>query len=171
MASTSSWNSIALVALDAGAQQTREPGAEEARIGYFAGRWTIEFDFKMGAGAKFTVSETCEWFAGGFHLICRAEGEAPLGTFTQQAIIAYDPTDETYTYYETHSSGASLLSRGSVSGAVWRWSAETTVQGKRMKGRTTTTELTPTSYVARYETAVEGGPWTIVWEASATRTQ
>src|SRR2546423_15436050 len=57
-----------------------KPGPEVQKLAYFAGRWSEVADMKaspMGPGGKATVSSSCEWFSGGFFLVCRSDGTNP----------------------------------------------------------------------------------------------
>lgn len=152
--------------------QTPKPGPEQTRIGYFSGRWTTEGEAQptpMGPGGKFTETSTCEWFEGGFHLVCRSEGTGPTGAMKSQSIMGYDPNQKTYTYYSISSMGEGELVRGTVSGKVWTWNLENMVEGKSMKIRFTITEESPTSYTFRGEASFDGAPWAVVTEGKATK--
>ena len=51
-----------------------KPGPEQKRIGYFAGQWTFQGEAKpspWAPEARSPRTETCEWFAGGFQLVCK----------------------------------------------------------------------------------------------------
>ena len=51
-----------------------KPGPEHQKLAYFVGTWTNEGEMKpspMGPGGKITGKDTCEWFEGGFSVICR----------------------------------------------------------------------------------------------------
>jgi hypothetical protein len=149
-----------------------KPGAEHKRIGYFAGQWTYQGEAKaspMGPAGKITGSETCEWFAGGFQLVCRSKGTGPRGAVTGHAIMSYDPGRKTYTYYALSSLGDNFFVRGQVDGKVWTWLDETTVEGKAMKIRATVTEETPTSYTFKLEGSFDGGPMTVFEEGKSTK--
>jgi hypothetical protein len=149
-----------------------KPGAEHKRIGYFAGQWTYQGEAKaspIGPAGKMSGSETCEWFAGGFQLVCRSKGTGPRGAVTGQAIMSYDPGRKAYTYYALSSLGDNIFVRGQVDGKVWTWLDETTVEGKAMKIRATVTEETPTSYTFKLEASFDGGPMTVIEEGKSTR--
>src|SRR5262245_33294027 len=65
-----------------------KPGTEQKRIGYFAGHWNFQGEAKpspMGPGGKISATETCDWFAGGFQLVCRSKGTGPMGAVTSQS--------------------------------------------------------------------------------------
>jgi Protein of unknown function (DUF1579) len=150
----------------------RKPGEEEKRIGFFAGTWTFEGEVKaspMGPAGKSSGRDTCEWFPGAFHLVCRGEGTSPMGTSKSQSIFGYDPNEKTYTFYLNSSLGDGFFGRGNVSGKVWTWNFENKMEGKLMKGRVTITEESPTAYSFKTESSVDGGPWTLIEEAKARK--
>ena len=149
-----------------------KPGAEHKRIGYFAGQWAYQGEQKpspMGPGGKISGTESCEWFAGGFQLVCRSKGTGPKGAVTGQAVMSYDQGRKAYTYFAMSSLGDNIFVRGQVDGKVWTWIDETTVEGKPMKIRATVTEETPTSYTFKLEASVDGGPMTVMEEGKSTK--
>ena len=151
----------------------RKPGAEEKRIAFFAGRWSYEGETKpgpMGPGGKSKGTETCEWFAGGFQLVCRSQGTGPMGAVKGQSVMAYDPAEKTYTYYAHNNLGQAFFVRGNVSGQVWTWPSEMKMEGKVMNIRVTITELSPTSTSFKLEGSTDGGAtWTLMEEAKGTK--
>jgi len=152
--------------------QMRKPGDEEKRIGYFAGTWTSEGETKaspMGPAGKSSGRETCEWFPGGFHLVCRGEGTSPMGTGKTQSTMGYDPSEKTYTFYMNSSFGDGFFVRGNVAGKVWTWISESRMDGKVMKARVTITEEPPSAYTFKMETSVDGGPWAVAEETRARK--
>ena len=160
---------LSLLAADAPAQTPApKPGPEHARLASLAGRWTIAGESQ---GARFTRTESCGWFAGGFHLICHSEAAGPAGTVEGQSIIGYDPDDKTYTFYFISSTGTALLMRGAVTGPVWTWNGELRVGGELMKARTTITDESPTAYTFKLEGSFGTGPWMLLEEGRGTKTQ
>jgi hypothetical protein len=149
-----------------------KPGPEHKRIGYFTGQWAYEGEQKpssMGPGGKISGTETCEWFAGGFQLVCRTKGTSPKGPGTGQSVMSYDPARKMYTFYAISSHGDNIFVRGQVEGKVWTWTDEMTVDGKPMKIRATVTEETPTSYTFKLEGSFGGGPMTVIEEGKSTK--
>ena len=74
------------------AQQAPAPGPENKKLGYFVGKWTTEGELKaspMGPGGKITSTDTCEWFDGGFAVICRSDGTTPMGPSKSVGIMGY----------------------------------------------------------------------------------
>ena len=58
-----------------------KPGPAQEKLAYFAGRWTSAGEMKpgpMGPGGKVSGTDVCEWFEGGFNLVCRSEGTSPM---------------------------------------------------------------------------------------------
>lgn len=90
--------SIAALAFGAAlAQDAPKPGPEQKALGYFAGKWSSEGEMKpgpFGPGGKMTSVDTCEWFAGGFQLVCRGQGSGAMGPMTTLGIIAYNSTEK-----------------------------------------------------------------------------
>lgn len=165
---------LTLLTAVAAAQQPPEapkPGPEQKRIGYFAGEWTFQGEAKpspMGPGGKITASESCSWFAGGFHLVCRSKGTGPMGSTTGQATMSYDAGRKAYLYHAISSRGDAISVRGQVDGKVWTWADEMTAEGKTMKIRATVTEESPTSYSFKLEIG-DGGSMMVVEEGKATK--
>ena len=65
------------------APEAPKPGPEHKALQYFVGKWTSEGELKpgpFGPGGKMTSQDTCEWFAGGFHVVCRGTGKMPSGS-------------------------------------------------------------------------------------------
>ncbi len=160
---------ISLVAGSAWSQTPRPtPGLEQSRLENLAGRWTIEGE---SGGDLFTRTETCEWFAGRFHLICQSEVASATGAVKGQSIIGYDPGESTYTFYFISSTGTGIFMRGTVAGPVWTWNGELRVGGEPMKARTTITDQSPTSYIFKMEGSFAGGPWILLEEGRGTKAQ
>lgn len=148
------------------------PGPEHKRLAVFAGQWNVEGEAKespLGPAGKFTGTETCEWFAGGFQLVCRSKGTGPKGPATGMSVMSYDPGRKAYTYYALSSLGDNIFVHGQVQGKVWTWSDESTIEGKTVKFVATITEETPTSNSFRLEVSVDGGPLTVIETGKSTK--
>jgi hypothetical protein len=161
-----------MLAAPALAQEAPKPGPEHARIGYFAGTWEFSGESKaspMGPGGKISGSETCQWFAGGFQLLCQGDMTGPRGAGKSGSVWAYDPTQQAYTFYGYNSMGEAFYISGSVAGKVWTWNAEFPVQGASMKIRATMTEESPTAYSYKMETSTDGTTWVLGEEGRATK--
>ena len=148
-----------------GAQaQTPQPGPEVKQLQVFAGRWTSTGEMKpgpMGPGGPVTGSSTCEWFSGGFWLVCRSEGRGPTGMMHSMAILGYNPEIKRYTYYGIDNSGMPggiSYTNGPV-GDSWAWEGESMMGGQTIKGRYTTKRVSADEYTWTYEAQMGTGPW------------
>ena len=104
------------------AQDAPKPGPEQKTLGYFAGKWTSEGEMKpgpFGPGGKMTSTDNCEWFAGGFQLVCRGQGGGAMGPMTTLGVIAYNPAEKAYTFYGIDSTGMTDYSKGKKAGNTW----------------------------------------------------
>jgi hypothetical protein len=158
------------------APQAPKPGAEEARLGYFVGKWTVEGEIKpgpMGPGGKITSSDTCEWFEGKFTVICHSQGTTPMGPSKSIGILGYSPEEKVYTYYGVDNSNMTMASvpRGTVRGDTWTYTDEGMMGGKKVKTRVTIKELSPTAYSFRMEAQGPDGKWTPMMESKNTKVQ
>lgn len=163
---------VGMLAAPALAQDAPKPGPQHARIGYFAGTWESTGEVKespMGPGGKVSGTETCEWFAGGFQLVCRGDVTGPRGPGKNGAVWAYDPIQQRYTYYGYTSLGEAFYVMGNVAGNVWTWNAEFPVEGATMKLKATITEESPTAYAYQLETSMDGTTWGLMEEGRATK--
>ncbi|NNG16459.1 MAG: DUF1579 family protein [Gemmatimonadales bacterium] len=154
------------------AQEMPTPGAEQARIGYYEGTWSYEGESKdspMAPGGKISMTETCRWFEGGFHLVCDSKGATPMGPMSGHSVIGYDPAAQTYTMYGLNSRGEGYYVSGGVTGNVWKWTAETTMDGTPVKFRAIVTEKSPTSYAFRLEMSAGDDEWTVLEEGAAAK--
>lgn len=164
---------VGLVAAALAAQApTQKPAAEHARLAAFAGQWLYTGTAKaspLGPAGTVTSTETCEWFDGGFHLVCRAKGTGPKGPMTGMSVMGYDPARKAYTYHAITSQGDNIFVRGKVAEKVWTWSDETTVDGKAVKILVTVTEQTPSAYGVRVEASMDNAPLMLVEEGTSTK--
>src|SRR3954462_12192436 len=90
-----------------------KPGPEQKRLGYFVGKWTVEGEMKpgpMGPGGAITSNDTCEWYSGGFAVICRSAGKSPAGPSKGLAIMGYNADEKVYTYYGVDNTSMAMAS-------------------------------------------------------------
>lgn len=150
-----------------------KPGPEQEAIGFFVGKWSSQGEMKpslLGSGGSTSGGETCEWFQGGFQLVCRGEGKSPMGPTTWIGIMAYSPSEKAYTNDYIDSLGMSELSTGTKSGSAWTFTATSHYGGKTFKSRYTVVESSPTSYTFKWETSEDGTKWTPTMGGKATKT-
>ena len=149
------------------------PGPEHQKLAYFAGRWNETADMKpgpLGPGGKITETSTCEWFPGGFYLVCRGDGTGPMGENHGLGILGYSTERKRYTYYGIDNAGmGGDMAYGQVAGDTWTWEGESLMGGKPVKGSYVMKVTSPDSYTWKWELSVAGGPMTLVAEGTETR--
>lgn len=160
--------SIFLLATSVFAQMPPKPSGEHARLAFLVGRWNVEAEEE---GIRYTLTESCEWFAGEFQVVCRSEGRHPMGSMRSQTILGYNGRDKSYTRYSHNSFGNATFMTGTVSAQVHTWTGEISIGGQSIKLRATVTEQSPTSYVYKVEGSVAGGPWELVEQGKGTKLQ
>lgn len=160
--------------LAAQAPQPPKPGPEHKRLGYFVGKWTTEGEMKpgpMGPGGKVSSIDTCEWFDGGFSVVCHSTGKMPMGPTKSIGILGYSTEEKVYTYYGVDNSGMTMASvpHGTLQGGTWTYTDEGLMGGQKMKTRVTIKEESPTAYTFTMEVAGPDGKWAPMMEAKSTK--
>ena len=149
-----------------------KPGPEVKKLGYFVGTWSNSGEVKqnpfMPAG-KMTGTSKCEWFPGGFHVVCHDTGKGPMGTMHGLGIMAYNVEDKVYTYAGADSSGMSVAAKGNVDGDNWVYTSEDKMGGKTFHGRYSMVTASPDSYTFKYEMSEDGNNWTTMMEGKTTK--
>lgn len=146
-----------------------KPGPEVARLAYGVGTWKIEGEAKAFGpmpGGKFTATENCEWFPGGFFVVCHTDGSGPMGPGKAVSIEGYDLNEKVYTYHEFSSSGEAIEAKGTVEGDTWHWTSESRMGETRISVRVTIKEVSKTEYTFKLEMSQNGGEFSVVEEAT-----
>jgi hypothetical protein len=146
------------------------PSPEHKRLAVFVGTWKEDFELKASAtGRKFTATEKCEWFAGGFTVICHNEmiGSDLKGKGLQ--IMTYEPEEKVYKDYEFDDSGNNSSAVGTIEGDTWTWRSDNKIRGKIVKTRVTMKVLSPDSIATKTETLNDDGTWTLLSESKRNR--
>lgn len=163
----------AMLAGPALAQEAPKPGPQHARIGFFAGTWDFTAEAQanpMGPGGTIKGTDTCEWFAGGFQLVCRGDvSTSPRGPGKNTSIWTYDPMQQAYTYYAYNSLGEAFYISGNVTGNVWTWNADYPMEGMTMKLRVTLTEEGRAAYTYKVESSMDGATWAVMEQGRSTK--
>ena len=116
-----------------------KPGPEVKKLGAFVGKWTSSGEMPKdvmgpGTGGKFTGTETCEWVAGGFAVLCRDSDQgAGMPNSSGVGVLTYDPEAKNYVYFGAGSDGTSFVSHGTVTGDTWSWTSKSTMNGQPME--------------------------------------
>jgi hypothetical protein len=149
------------------------PGPEHKRLAFYVGKWSGTGDVKpgpMGPAGKMTWTESCEWFAGNFAVVCHADMKGPQGGSKELTILSYNMEEKVYVSYGINSTGYAESSTGTVQGKVWTWPDEGKIGGKPYKMRFTLNEVSNDVYTFRFELSVDGGKtWTTSMEGKGTR--
>lgn len=148
-----------------------QPSAEHKKLGVFVGTWRDDVELKpgpLGPGGKFSMMETCEWFDGGFSVVCHSE---VTGVMNQKAltVLTYDPEEKLYAIHEFNSLGVSRSAKGTVDADTWSWKGESKMGGKLIKSHEVIDMASPDSATMTAEMSVDGGPWTSVMELKGKR--
>ena len=155
------------------APQAPKPGPEHEKLAYFAGRWNTVGEMKsgpMGPGGKLTATNSCEWWPGGFYLVCRGEQQSPAGQMKSLGIMGYSNEKQRYTYYGIDNSGmGGDPAFATVAGNKWTYEGESTMGGKPVKARYTIDVVSAEQYKWRYEMSVDGAPFMVLGEGTDTR--
>ena len=149
-----------------------KPGPEHQKLTYFAGKWVSEGETKasaFGPAMKFSFVETCEWFSGGFAIVCHSEGKMGEGAVKGLSVMGYDAAEKSYVYFETNNLGENVFSRGSAEGGTWTWNNEGKMEGKAMRGRFTLRQISPDSATFQFEMGAADEPLKLVMEGKQTR--
>jgi hypothetical protein len=152
-----------------------KPGPEVQRLAYYLGTWRGEGETKggpFGPAGKLSSTITCDWFAGGFFLVCRGEERGPTGKRTFLNTLAYDEKAKAYTEYGISSLGDSEYSTGgSIVGnkRTFVKDLDSGVEGKPIKLRYTEVQVSPTSYTYQAEASKDSGQWTVIAEGKITK--
>jgi hypothetical protein len=149
-----------------------QPSLANKKLGVFVGTWKDEAEMKpgpFGPGGKMSLTETCEWFIGGFSVVCHTDTTGFMGDLKTLTILTYDPEEKVYRIYEFSSMGRSNAAKGTVDGDTWMFDGESKMGGKVIKSRSTIKLPSPDSATMKSEMSVDGGPWILVMELKGSR--
>lgn len=158
---------VLLVASPAFAQEAAgapEPTEEHEVLEMFVGTWNGEGELKsgpFGPGGPMSWTEECSWFGdAGFHVVCRSQGEGPMGPMQGLGIIGYDPAKEVYTHYGIDSTGWAGMSEGTRDGDTWIYESRDTMGDATFHSRMSMTMESPTRMTFTWSMSEDGESWT-----------
>ncbi len=164
---------LAVLAWPLAAQAAQGPGPEHLKLGFFVGRWKYEGETKtgpLGPGGKSTGTETCEWFAGKFFVVCRSEWVTSSDVSRQMGIVGYSAERKHYSFYDIDDGqGEPAQGWGEFADSTWTWEEGQPVDGQVAKQRYTLKEISGDSFAFREEVAVGTQSWILVETGTATR--
>jgi hypothetical protein len=150
-----------------------KPGPEIGRLSYYLGSWRGEGEAKagpFGPGGKLSSTTTCEWFDGGFHLVCRGEEQGPTGKRTFLNIRTYDEKTQAYTEYGISSLGETEYNTGgTIVGNTKTFAFDMNIEGKPTKLRYVEVQVSPTLYTYEAAASTDGGPWAVIAEGKVRK--
>lgn len=151
-----------------------KPTPEHKKLGYFVGTWHTEGEMKpgpMGPGGKMSSTDKCDWYAGGFAVVCNSDGKTPMGPSKSIGIMGYSAEEKVYTYNGTDSTGMTMTTvpRGTLQGDTWTYDDESVMGGQKVKSRVVIKELSPTAYTFRMDFQGQDGKWVTAMESKSTK--
>jgi len=151
-----------------------KPGPEHQKLQYFVGKWSTTGEMKtnpFSPGGKMTASDSCDWFQGGFAVVCHSEGKGPAGPMKSLGIMGYNSDQKVYTYYGLDNTGMVMMSaaKGTVKGDVWTFLDEGTMGGQPYTSRFTLKTGSPNSYTFSWELQGQDKKWMPILEGTSTR--
>jgi hypothetical protein len=149
-----------------------QPGPEHNKLGVFVGTWKDEAEMKpspFGPGGKLSLTESCEWFTGGFSVVCHTDTTGFMGDLKTLTVLTYDAEEKLYRFYEFNSVGLSESAKGTIDGDTWMFDGESKMGGKVIKSRSTIRLSSPDSAVVSSEVSVDGGPMILLMELKGMR--
>ena len=155
------------------ADQTPKPGPEVQKLGYYVGTWEGQGESKggpFGPAGKLSSKMTCEWFAGGFQLVCRGEETGPTGKRAFLNIKSYDEKTKSYSEYSISSLGDREYAQGgSLVGGKLTYVTNVGAGEKTAKVRYTEEHVSPVLMTYKAEIAIGDGPWTLIAEGKIAK--
>lgn len=153
--------------------QTGKPGPEVKKLGDYVGTWKGQGETKggpFGPAGKLSSTMTCDWFTGGFQVVCRGEETGPTGKRAFLNLLSYDQEKKAYTQYSISSFGESEYDQGgSFVGNKLTFVMDGEDGGKPARIRYTEVHVSPDLYTYQAEAATGGGPWVTIAEGKIAR--
>jgi hypothetical protein len=155
------------------ADQTPKPGPEVQKLDYYVGTWEGHGETKagpFGEAGKLSSKMTCDWFAGGFQIVCKGEETGPSGKRGFLNLLAYDEKAKAYTQYSISSFGETEYDQGgSLVGDKLTYLLDQDAGGKPAKFRYIEEHLSPVLMTYQAEVSVEGQPWMVLAEGKIAK--
>lgn len=154
--------------------KTAKPTQELVRLGYYVGTWKGNGETKggpFGAAGKLSSKMTCDWFAGGYQVVCRGDETGPTGKRAFLDILSYDDKTKTYSEYSVSSLGDTEYDQGgTITGNEVRYViTQPAPGGKSLKIRYTEMRLSPSRMSYRTEASLGGAPWSEIAEGTISK--
>ncbi len=145
-----------------------KPGsAEMERLAFFVGRWDLAGENKaspLGPAGKSSGTIQCDWFPGGFQIVCLGDASGPAGRTHGLAVYRWDPDAGAFSYYGIDSTGFGGPAKGTVTGKTWTFLFDMKAGGKPLRLRSTTVEESAAAMTWKDEISTGGGPYALLGE-------
>lgn len=149
-----------------------KPGPEQKNIARFAGSWKMEGTMEaspLGPGGKFSGTEKCAMFEGGWHLVCDSSGTGAMGNMKGHTMITYDRAAKLYRYAAVNNMPDAEMATGTLSGNTWTWNGTVDQGGQKIQSRFTIVETSPTQHTFKWEMSMDGTKWMTIMNGTSTK--
>ena len=113
--------------------------------------------------------DKCEWFPGGFQVVCHTTGKGPMGPMHGLGILSYNPMKKAYTYYGIDNMGMAEESKGNVDGNIWVYTSDEKMVRQDRPRPLFHGHVLADSYTFKYETSEDGQNWIVNMEGKTTK--
>ena len=165
---------LSLVVSNGFAEDSSNPGPEVKQLGFYVGKWNEAGQSRSGSAepfGKLSGNESCEWFSGGFAVVCRESTVDRNGNSEGLYILAYDSGKKLYTVYGTDQMGTIYSGTGTLESGTWRWTAEAAWQGSTTQMRYTFHPASEGGRTMQVEIAEGDGIWSKIIDVTYTPAQ
>jgi hypothetical protein len=143
------------------------------KLGYYIGSWKghgVSKGGPLAPAGKLSSVMTCDWFAGGFQVLCKGEETSASGTRQFLDILSYDESARSYREYSINNEGDSEYDQGgSLVGNAMTYTIDVAGGKKPVKVRTTEVRVSPGLRTYRAEIAIGGAPWATIAEGEIAK--
>lgn len=149
-----------------------KPGAEQKNLARFVGTWKMEGTMEatpLGPGGKFTGTESCRLWEGGWHLVCDNSAQGPMGNVKGHMLLTYDRAAKQYRYFSVHNMPDAEMATGTYSGNTWTWNGTMEQAGQKIQSRFTIVEKSATVHTFSWEMSMDGKSWMKVMAGTSTK--
>jgi len=152
---------VVSITLAGQAPAPQRPSPEHQRLAVFLGKWIFEGQAQAspyGPAGKVTSVDTFEWLPGGFFLEHHWDVKQAGTQIIGMEIIGYEGASKAYTSRFFDNFGNSGSIRGTLSGNIWTFTADSVVGGKPLKERGTVV-VTGDAITSKWEYSTDGSKW------------
>jgi hypothetical protein len=146
--------------------QSAKPSAEVKKLGYYIGTWEGHGETKagpLGRAGKLSSKMTCNWFPGGFQVVCKGEETGPSGNRAFLDILAYDEQTKAFTEYSVSSFGETEYDQGgSLVNGKLTYVVHQNSGGKAATFRYSEDHLSPSLMTYQADVSIDGKPATVL---------